>query len=220
MLTPPKNQTSNLQVNQSMDQFVEQINSAFGVNLFTSPNVVSSPNSSSKPQTTSPSKPETSVTQQNNKTTNQNLTEDRKNLKEQLEKNRKEWMQREGIRDESTLQMRPQKREEPSLSELIRNARSTINSISIGSIYSMKGSDAIEYAKRSIGDMEQKMAQIASLSALANVMDSGGTQNKQNTNISNSASNNVQNITQVSSDYLGSLRMGYETYPSWRTSLG
>lgn len=216
MFIPPKpqNQTSNLQANESISQFVDQINSAFGVN-FTTPNITSN----SAPTPTPTTKPETTVTQQNNKNTNKNMEEDRKDLKEELEKNRREWMKREGIK-ENASPTKPIRRREPSLTELISSARSTINSTSVGPIYSMKGSDAIEYAKRSIGDMEQKMAQIAALTTSANIMDSGSGDSKQATNISNTARNNVQNITQVSADYLGSLRMSYETLPGWRINLG
>ena len=75
--------------------------------------------------------------------------------------------------------------------------------------------------KNNINDIQRKMANLSM--AIANTDPRQSSQSSGSPNISNvstNVSNNNQQITHISADYLGQLSRDYETLPPWRTTLG
>jgi len=75
--------------------------------------------------------------------------------------------------------------------------------------------------KNNINDIQRKMANLSM--AIANTDPRQSSQSSASPNISNvstNVSNNNQQITHISADYLGQLSRDYETLPPWRTTLG
>lgn len=85
--------------------------------------------------------------------------------------------------------------------------------------YETKKPTSADYARASISDMEQKMAQLSSMS-LGNI-GSGGGKTEQTTNSTTSNLNSyTTNVSQTTSDHLRNLRSDYEKIPQWRTDMG
>jgi hypothetical protein len=108
-----------------------------------------------------------------------------------------------------------------SFSDAINQAKAVTTTINAGKIQGMNQADAIKYAQRSISDLEQKMAQVASLSAVRSTSNTSS-QNQQAPMSANNTqvSNNVSNVTNITSDYLRNMRSDYEKTPQWRSDLG
>ena len=113
--------------------------------------------------------------------------------------------------------------EEPqtiTFANAVAQAKQTLSTINPSAIRNMGDQQAIQYAKSSISDMEQKMAQISSLSA--------GTSSKPNrkpteNNVANTNTNlthYTNNVTQMTTDYMRNIKASYEKTPQWRVDMG
>lgn len=102
----------------------------------------------------------------------------------------------------------------------VKSTKINLNEINANAVRGMSESDALKYASQSIGAMESKMAEISNVSA--NAMNMGGQQNAPTTNTSNNntVSNNTQNITQITMDYMRNIKTDSEKTPHWRSMMG
>ena len=102
----------------------------------------------------------------------------------------------------------------------VQSTKVDLSQISAKKVYGMSESEASKYASQSIGAMESKMAEISNSSAAA--MNIGNQQNAPTTNNSNSntVSNNTQNVTQITMDYIRNIKTDSEKTPHWRSMMG
>jgi len=108
-----------------------------------------------------------------------------------------------------------------SFSDAVGQAKAAIANLNPNAIKGMNQADAIKYTKNSIADLETKMAQVANLSSMA---DSSKVQNNPNqapiVAPNTQVSNNVSNVTNITSDYLRNITASYRTTPQWRDLQG
>jgi hypothetical protein len=108
-----------------------------------------------------------------------------------------------------------------SFSDAVSQAKAAAAAINPGALRGMNQADAIKYAQNSISDLEQKMAQVASLNAMASTPRASSEKQQAPVSANNTqVSNNVSNVTNIMSDYLQNLRAEYEKTPQWRGDLG
>jgi len=108
-----------------------------------------------------------------------------------------------------------------SFSDTVGQAKAAIANLNPNAIKGMNQADAIKYTQNSIADLDKKMAQVANLSSMA---DNPKVQNNPNqapiVAPNTQVSNNVSNVTNITSDYLRNITTNYRTTPQWRDQQG
>jgi hypothetical protein len=84
----------------------------------------------------------------------------------------------------------------------------------------IKQPHAIKYTKDSIDDLNQKMNNIKSLTTIRDGLSPQAPVQSQNSNLNTQVTNNVNNVTNILSDYMRNIKDSYRQTPSWRAESG